>query len=172
MERPFEKEQKEMKLMDENDKILVKETKQVIEKENLNAKIIWHEKKGASTSEAQQSLGVTAADIAKTILFITKDNEPIMVIIMGDKRVDTKKLKKIIEKKVRIAKPDEVLRFSGHPVGGVTPLGSKQIPKLVDKSVYQMKTVFSSAGSPYASLKITVDELLETTQGKVVDVAE
>ena len=158
--------------MDSNDKLLVRDTEEVIEEEKLNAEIIWHEKRGASTSEAEQSLGVTAADIAKTILFITKDKKPIMVIIMGDRRVDTKKLKKIVEKKVRIAKPDEVLQHTGHPVGGVTPLGCKDIPKFIDKSVLGMKTVFSSAGSPYASLKIDVDELLKTTQGKIIDVSE
>jgi prolyl-tRNA editing enzyme YbaK/EbsC (Cys-tRNA(Pro) deacylase) len=158
--------------MDSNDKLLVKDAEEIIERENLNAEIIWHEKRGASTSEAEQSLGVTAADIAKTILFITKDQKPIMVIIMGDKRVDTNKLKKIIEKKVRIAKPDEVLEHTRHPVGGVTPLSCKDIPKFIDKSVLGMKTVFSSAGSPYASLKIDVDELLKTTKGKIVDVSE
>ena len=82
------------------------------------------------------------------------------------------KLKKIVEKKVRIANPDEVLEHTGHPVGGVTPLGCKDIPKFIDKSVLGMKTVFSSAGSPYASLKIDVDELLKTTQGKIIDVSE
>lgn len=156
----------------ERNESLIKDAKAIIEKENLEAEIIWHEKRGASTSEAQKSLGVTAADIAKSLVFVKKDGSPVMVIIMGDRRVDTKKLKNIVESKVRIAKPDEVLRFTDHPVGGVTPLGCKEIEKLVDKSVLKKKLVFSSAGSPYASLKISVEELLKTTEGKVVDVSE
>jgi len=158
--------------MDDNNKLLVKEAKEIIERENLNAEIIWHEERGAKTSEAQQSLGVNASDIAKSIIFVTKNQEPVMVIIMGDKRIDTKKLKKIVGKKIRIAKPNEVLKFTGHPVGGVTPLSCKEIPKFIDKSVCEKEIVFSSAGSPYASLKITSEDLLKTTQGKIVDVAE
>jgi len=115
---------------------------------------------------------VDASDIAKSILFIAKDGSPHMVIILGHKRVDTNKLERIIGQKVRIAKPDEVLKHTDTRVGGVTPLGCQQVPKYIDKSLLEKEYVHSSAGSSYTTLLIKTKDLINYTKGKLVDVAE
>lgn len=156
----------------EADKERVARTQQIIDEHNLDAKVIWHDVRGATTADARASLGVDASDIAKSILFIAKDGSPHMVIILGHKRVDAKKLKALVGQKVRIAKPDEVLKHTDTEVGGVTPLSCNHVPKYLDKSLLEKEYVHSSAGSSYATLKIKTKDLIEYIKGNLVDVAE
>ncbi len=156
----------------EVDKERVARTQKIIDEHNLDAKVIWHDVRGATTADARASLGVDASDIAKSILFIAKDGSPHMVIILGHKRVDTKKLKALVGQKVRIARPEEVLKHTGTEIGGVTPLGCDHIPKHIDKSLLEKEYVHASAGSAYATLKIKTKDLIEYTKGHIVDVAE
>lgn len=160
------------KKVSEADKARVARTQKIIDEHRLDAKIIWHDVRGATTSDARASLGVGASDIAKSILFIAKDGSPHMVVILGHKRIDTGKLRKIVGQKVRIAKPDDVLEHTGMEVGGVNPLGCDNVPKYLDKSLLEKEYVHASAGSSYATLKIKTKDLIEYTRGKIVDVAE
>jgi len=156
----------------EEDRRRVARTQAVIDRLGIDAKVIWHDVRGATTADAYASLGVTAADIAKSILFIAKDGSPHMVIIAGDRRVDTKKLKRIVGKEVRIAKADEVLKHTGNEVGGVSPLGCDNVPKYVDKSILEKEWMHASAGSAYATLLIRTKDLIGCTKGSIVDVAK
>jgi prolyl-tRNA editing enzyme YbaK/EbsC (Cys-tRNA(Pro) deacylase) len=156
----------------EEDKQRVARTQAVIDRLGIDAKVIWHDVRGATTADAYASLGVTAADIAKSILFVAKDGSPHMVIIAGDRRVDTKKLKRIVGKEVRIAKADEVLKHTGNEVGGVSPLGCEAVPKYLDRSLLAKEWMHASAGSAYATLLIRTKDLIERTGGNVVDVSE
>ena len=156
----------------DKDKQRVAKTQKIVEDNGLNAKIIWHDVKGATSADATASLGVQISDIAKSILFIAKDSSPHMVIILGDRRVDVRKLKLIIGQKLRIAKTEEVLQHTGTEVGGVTPLGCDHIPKYIDQSLLKKERVHSSAGCSYATLLIKTKDLIDFTKGKLVDVAE
>lgn len=156
----------------EVDRRRVARTQSIVDGLGIDAKIIWHDVRGATTADAYASLGVTAADIAKSILFVAKDGTPRMVIIAGDRRVDAKKLKRIAGSEVRIARPDEVLKHTGTEVGGVSPLGCDAVPKYVDRSVLAKEWMHASAGSAYATLKILSKDLAGCAGGNVVDVAE
>jgi prolyl-tRNA editing enzyme YbaK/EbsC (Cys-tRNA(Pro) deacylase) len=154
------------------DKERVARTQKVIDANGMDAKIIWHDVEGATSADARASLGVDMSDIAKSILFIAKDGSPHMVIILGHKRVDTKKLKHLVDQKVRIAKPDEVIHHTTARVGGVSPLLCDQVPKYLDKSLLKKEYVHSSAGCSYATLLIKTKDLIEYTNGEMVDVSE
>lgn len=154
------------------DRQRVARTQSIIDEHGLDAKVIWHDVEGATTADAYASLGVEASDIAKSILFIAKDGSPHMVIILGHKRVDMKKLKQLVGQKVRIARPDEVLRHTTSRVGGVSPLLCDDVPKYLDNSLLEKEYVHSSAGSSYATLLIKTKDLIDLTKGKAVDVSE
>jgi len=157
----------------DEDKQRVAKTQKIVEENELDAKIIWHDVHGAKTSaDATASLGVHMSDIAKSILFIVKDGNPHMAIILGDRRVDVKKLKQIVGQKLRIANADEVLKHTGTEIGGVTPLGCDHIPKYIDHSLLKKEYIHSSGGCSYATLLIKTKDLIDFTKGKLVDVAE
>jgi prolyl-tRNA editing enzyme YbaK/EbsC (Cys-tRNA(Pro) deacylase) len=161
----------EMKML-EKDKEQVLCTRKIIDEYGLDAEIIYHDTRNATTAEACASLGVDASDIAKSILFIAKDGSPHLVVILGHKRVSIEKLKKILGQDVRIAKPDEVIKHTGTEVGAVTPIGCKNVTKHIDKTLLEKEYVYASAGSQFATLKIRTKDLIEYTKGNLVDVAE
>lgn len=124
------------------------------------------------TSElAAQALGVTAAQIAKTLVFVT-DEQPLLVVTCGDKKVDTKKLAKVLEtKKIKFADADLVLAATGFPPGGVSPVGLKEkLPLYLDKSLWDYETVYAAAGTANSALPISPDRLEAITGAKIVDV--
>ena len=150
----------------------VKEVKSYINKNGINAEIIMFEAEQAKTSaSAAEHLGCEVAQIAKSI--VLKAENPILVIISGDMRVDLKKLSEVIEQKAKLASPEYVLEEVGFIIGGVPPMGfDKPVRILMDKSVERFAEVFSSGGSRESILRISVDELKNATKCELVDVSK
>ena len=150
----------------------VKEVKSYIDKNGINAEIIMFEAEQAKTSaSAAEHLGCEVAQIAKSI--VVKAENPILVIISGDVRVDLKKLSEVIEEKAKLASPEYVLEEVGFIIGGVPPMGfDKPVRILMDKSVERFTDVFSSGGSRESILRISVDELKNATKCELVDVSK
>ena len=150
----------------------VKEVKSYINKNGINAEIIMFEAEQAKTSaSAAEHLGCEVAQIAKSI--VLKAENPILVIISGDMRVDLKKLSEVIEQKAKLASPEYVLEEIGFIIGGVPPMGfDKPVRILMDKSVERFAEVFSSGGSRESILRISVDDLKNATKCELVDVSK
>ena len=150
----------------------VKEVKSYINKNGINAEIIMFEAEQAKTSaSAAEHLGCEVAQIAKSI--VLKAENPILVIISGDVRVDLKKLSEVIEEKAKLASPEYVLEEIGFIIGGVPPMGfDKPVRILMDKSVERFAEVFSSGGSRESILRISVDDLKNATKCELVDVSK
>ena len=150
----------------------VKEVKSYIEKNGVDAEIILFEAEQAKTSaSAAEHLGCEVAQIAKSI--VLKAENPILVILSGDMRVDLKKLSEIIREKAKLASPEYVLEEVGFIIGGVPPMGfDRSVQVLMDKSVERFSEVFSSGGSRESILRIKVDELKNATKCKLVDVSK
>ena len=150
----------------------VKEVKSYIDKNGINAEIIMFEAEQAKTSaSAAEHLGCEVAQIAKSI--VLKAENPILVIISGDMRVDLKNLSEVIEQKAKLASPEYVLEEIGFIIGGVPPMGfDKPVRILMDKSVERFAEVFSSGGSRESILRISVGDLKNATKCELVDVSK
>ena len=150
----------------------VKEVKSYIDKNKGDAEIIMFEAEQAKTSaSAAEHLGCEVAQIAKSI--VLKAENPFLVILSGDMRVDLKKLSEVIGEKAKLASPEYVLEEVGFIIGGVPPMGfDRLVQVLMDKSVERFSEVFSSGGSRESILRIKVDELKNATKCELVDVAK
>ena len=124
-----------------------------------------------TSASAAEHLGCEVAQIAKSI--VLKAENPILVILSGDMRVDLKKLSEVIGEKAKLASPEYVLEEVGFIIGGVPPMGfDKPVRILMDKSVERFTEVFSSGGSRESILRISVDELKNATKCELVDVSK
>lgn len=124
------------------------------------------------TSElAAQALGVTPAQIAKTLVFLA-DAQPLLVVTCGDKKIDTKKLARAMGvKKIRFADAQTVLEATGFPPGGVSPIGLvSNVPLFLDQSLWDFTIVYAAAGTANSALPVSPDRLCEITGAKVIDV--
>ena len=150
----------------------VKEVKSYIDNNGINAEIIMFEAEQAKTSaSAAEHLGCEVAQIAKSI--VLKAENPILVILSGDMRVDLKKLSEVIGEKAKLASPEYVLEEVGFIIGGVPPMGfDRLVQVLMDKSIERFSEVFSSGGSRESILRIKVDELKNATKCELVDVSK
>ena len=150
----------------------VKEVKSYIDKNKIDGEIIMFEAEQAKTSaSAAEHLGCEVAQIAKSI--VLKAENPILVILSGDMRVDLKKLSEVIGEKAKLASPEYVLEEVGFIIGGVPPMGfDKPVRILMDKSVERFTEVFSSGGSRESILRISVDDLKNATKCELVDVSK
>jgi prolyl-tRNA editing enzyme YbaK/EbsC (Cys-tRNA(Pro) deacylase) len=104
--------------------------------------------------------------------FGLKDNE-ILVVTKGDARIDNRKFKDCFHEKASMLHPEEVLKITGHPVGGGCPFGLKNPMDIyLDISMKEFEYVYPAAGSTNSAVKITPDKLQEVTGGIWVDVCK
>jgi prolyl-tRNA editing enzyme YbaK/EbsC (Cys-tRNA(Pro) deacylase) len=90
--------------------------------------------------------------------------------------VDVKQLRATLglsKRRLRIARPAEVLAHTGFEVGGVPPVGhSRPLRTLIDKTLGRYDTVWAAAGSGHAVFPIAYEQLVTITCGEVMDLAQ
>ena len=121
---------------------------------------------------AAAKIGVSAGQIAKSMLFKGKNEEYFLVVCAGDKKVKSTKLKKIVGTKTRMASPDETLEQTGYPPGGVCPFDISDVRIFIDKSLEAYETVYPAAGTAASGVPITFDQLMRVSAGEICDVTD
>jgi len=141
--------------------------------QSFDAKLnpIHFEESTSTVEEAAEALGVESAQIAKSILFRSKDNRFALVVTAGDVRVNQKKLREFLGSKPKMASPEEVEDITGYHVGGVCPFAlKKEIPILLDESMQRFEVVYTAAGTASSALPITFNKLKKITGGCPISV--
>ena len=125
-----------------------------------------------TAEEAAASLGVEVGRIAKTLVFAV-DNRPVVVVVSGADRVDTKALAAHTgSTTAKRADVDTVRAATGYPIGGVSPIGIPAgVPVVVDRGLAAFDEVWVAAGTPYAVFPVTYDELVRITAATPGDVS-
>ncbi len=126
------------------------------------------------TSElAAQALGVTPAQIAKTLCFLA-DGRPVLLTTCGDRRTDVKALaRELGVRKIKFADAETVQNETGFPPGGVSPVGILPgVPLYLDRSLWDFDIVYAAAGTANSALPVSPDRLREITGATVIDVCK
>ncbi len=117
---------------------------------------------------AAAALGVTAAQIIKSLLFIVRD-APVL-IASGDAIVDRRVLAErngVGKKQVKLADAATVLALTGYPVGGVPPFGHRErVPALLDAAIRGWAVIYGGGGDDRTLLRVTPHELARVTAGE------
>jgi prolyl-tRNA editing enzyme YbaK/EbsC (Cys-tRNA(Pro) deacylase) len=120
---------------------------------------------------AAAALGVTAAQIIKSLLFVVRD-APVLVIASGDVTVDRRVLAEragVGRKQVKLADATTVLALTGYLVGGVPPFGHRErVPVLLDAAIRTWGVIYGGGGDDRTLLRVTPDELARATGGEWV----
>jgi len=135
----------------------------------MGLKVIDLDKDTATAELAARALGVEVGQIAKSLLFRVGE-EYVMVVAAGDVKIKAGKLKAVAGGKARLATPEEVLKVTGYPVGGVCPFAlANPVRILLDTSLGKYHVVYAAAGTPHSALPVTLDQLAAITGGEIVD---
>jgi prolyl-tRNA editing enzyme YbaK/EbsC (Cys-tRNA(Pro) deacylase) len=124
-----------------------------------------------TAAAAAAHLGCEVGAIANSLIF-SADGEPLLVLTSGAHRVDTGKVAALVgAAKVKRADPDFVRAATGHPIGGVAPVGHpRPVRTLVDRWLAGHDVVWAAAGHPYTIFPTSYDELVRITGGTPADV--
>ena len=132
--------------------------------------ILIHSGLTATVAQAAAAHGVPQAAIAKT-LSLAAGGRPFLLVTGGLARLDNKKAKAEFGGKVSMLGPEEVLRLTGHPVGGVCPFGlATPLQVFCDVSLRAFAEVVPAAGGTTSALRISPDRLAALAKAKWVDV--
>lgn len=133
--------------------------KQHLEKLNLESRIIEFNESTATVALAALALGVTEGEIAKSLSFIVNDN-PILVVVAGDKKIDNHKYKEEFKVKAKMISFDQVEEYIGHKSGGVCPFGiNNNVRVYLDLSLKKYEYVYPACGTSNTAVKLLINEL-------------
>ena len=140
----------------------------------LEIEMTFFEESTATSQQAADQIGCELAQIVKSIAFFV-DGSPLLVLASGDGMVDDKKLAvrfDVGRKKIKIAKPDQLIEVWGYPPGGVPPFGHRtsDIQILVDDALQRYEQVYAAGGAHNAIFGIRLTQLVEKTGGTFADV--
>ncbi|WP_075183085.1 YbaK/EbsC family protein [Pantoea sp. 1.19] len=126
----------------------------------------------ATVALAARAHHVSPGQIAKTLSLKVKDRV-ILIVTRGDARLDNVKLKKMLGTKARMLSTDEVVNWTGHPVGGVCPFGLETpLQVYCDVSLKSFDEVLPAAGSIRSAVRISPEQMATLTAAKWVDVCQ
>jgi prolyl-tRNA editing enzyme YbaK/EbsC (Cys-tRNA(Pro) deacylase) len=115
---------------------------------------------------AAAALDVEVGQIVKSLIFL-RDDEPVLVLCAGDRRVDAKRLGLVP------APAERVRAVTGFSIGGVPPLGHEvELTTTIDESLRRFEIVWAAAGTPHDVFAVNTEALIGAIPGAdVVDVA-
>lgn len=126
----------------------------VLDKHGVKYEIFEHEPVYTS-EDAARVRGENPKIGAKSLLFIA-DGEPVLLVLPGDRRVDSTIFKKNFSiKDLRLATPKEVMKFTAVPIGAVPPFGSvMDLKTFCDRSLLVNEEIVFNAGEHTVSIKM------------------
>jgi Cys-tRNA(Pro) deacylase len=100
------------------------------------------------TSESSRQLGVDEHAVVKTLVMQDEAQQPLIVLMHGDRTVSLKELARQIPcKKVEPCKPEVAQRHSGYQVGGTSPFGvRKAMPVFVEATILELPRICINGG--------------------------
>jgi len=136
------------------------------------ARIMVTDEAAHSAAEAARVLACDVAQIAKSIIFRSKDSDRVVLVVTsGANRVNEKRVVEEIGEKIGKADADFVKQRTGFSIGGVSPLGHLTEPiTLLDADLMKFDLVFPAAGHPNTMFRIAPDELARLTGAKICPV--
>ena len=126
-----------------------------------------------TSQEAADALGVTVAQIAKSVVFRrpAADGQPeaaVLVVTSGDRRVDEKRVAAQVGALAR-ADAAFVKARTGFSIGGVAPLAHVEPPLiLIDRELFRFDEIWAAAGHPNGVFKLAPADLVRLTGGAPV----
>ncbi|MHA1994086.1 MAG: aminoacyl-tRNA deacylase [Candidatus Hodarchaeales archaeon] len=137
----------------------------------LKATIISVDASTRTVEETCKELRCKREEIVKTIVVVDSSKMYYLIILQGNRRIKTSKLKKLLlVRDITLAAPKKVKKQTGYYVGDVPPI-SLQLPTILDELVLNQQIVYGGGGDTGKNVCISVEELIECTHPLIADVS-
>ncbi|MFZ3453184.1 aminoacyl-tRNA deacylase [Arthrobacter sp. 7Tela_A1] len=127
----------------------------------------------ASLPEAAAALGISPADIVKSLVVRRRAGDYLFALVPGDEQISWPKLRAAAGANKLVLPPaDEAFEATGYLRGTITPLGSTVAWPVFAAPGIRGRRVSMGAGEHGASLFVNGDELLAALDAEVLDITE
>lgn len=135
--------------------------KEYFEHFGLGERVVVREHIGDTVEHAAQAIGCEPAHIAKTMSFYA-DEQPILIVMAGDAKVDNKKYKACFHQKAVMIPGSQVEEEIGHIPGAVCPFAvNKNVSVYLDVSLKRFDIIYTAGGSLNSTVQLTLEELVK-----------
>jgi Cys-tRNA(Pro) deacylase len=117
-------------------------------------------------------VGCEVGQIVKSLVFVA-DGRPVLALVAGDRRGDTKAIAHLVEaRSVHFADAETVRASTGYAIGGVSPYDlPEDLTVLIDESLERFETVYTAAGTPSSMVRLPRETLLRIVHGQVARIS-
>jgi prolyl-tRNA editing enzyme YbaK/EbsC (Cys-tRNA(Pro) deacylase) len=143
-----------------------------LSEKGLQVKVVELPATTRTAQDAAQAIGCEVAQIAKSLIFRTKQSHrAILVLASGPNRVNEKTIAQQVGEEIVKADADFTREVTGFAIGGIPPLGHKQkIETYIDEDLLQHKEIWAAAGTPNAVFNLESAMLEKLTGGRVISI--
>jgi len=126
-----------------------------------------------TSEQAARVRGLSLDSGAKSLL-LKADNDFILVVLPGSRKINSKKLKtKLAVKNLRFAAPEDVKLQMHCEIGACYPLGSiAKLVTYVDKSLFDQTSISFNPGVHTKSIKMSLKDYLNIENPKEINVSQ
>jgi prolyl-tRNA editing enzyme YbaK/EbsC (Cys-tRNA(Pro) deacylase) len=126
-----------------------------------------------TAADAARAVGCRVDQIAKSLVFRLRDSgRPLLVVTSGAHRVDEAKVAALVGEPLERADAAFVRAETGFAIGGVAPIGhARPLMTLIDAHLLAFEEIWAAAGHPNTVFRLTPDELVTMTGGRVATVS-
>jgi len=142
-------------------------------KQGLECTVVELSSSTRTAQEAAVAIGCDVAQIVKSLIFKTKQtHKPVLILASGPNRVNEQVIESYIGEKLSKADADFTREVTGFAIGGIPPIGHKQIIDLIfiDQDLLKFDSVWAAAGTPNAVFNLQGSALVEMTKGTVISI--
>jgi Ala-tRNA(Pro) deacylase len=133
----------------------------IFKENNVTYQLYEHEPVYTS-QEAAKIRGVELKTGCKSMVLKTKDGKFVLANVAANKKIDLKKLERMLDRKLSFASKEEVLQITNCESGSVPPFGKLfGLPTFLDESVLENDFVNFNIGMLTRSVKISKQDLLK-----------
>src|SRR5512136_254769 len=139
----------------------------IFKENSVNYQLYEHEPVYTS-QQAERVRGVELKTGCKSMVLKTKDGNFMLANVAADRKIDLKRLEKIVNARLSFATAEEVLRVTNCESGSVPPFGKLfGLPTFLDESVLENDFVNFNIGMLTKSVKISKQDLLRMMDATV-----
>jgi Cys-tRNA(Pro) deacylase len=126
-----------------------------------------------SLEEAAELLGITPADIVKSLVVKRHDGTFLFAEVPGDRQISWAKLRAVVGvNKLQLPHASVALEATGYERGTITPLGSTTAwPVFVDERIVGRRITMGAGEHGYSAF-LAADDLIRGLEATVADISE
>ena len=130
-----------------------------------------YQDKGGTAVSARE-LGVDEHCVIKTLIMEDERQQPLIVLMHGDRQVSTKELARVLGvKSIAPCAPTVADKHSGYQVGGTSPFGTrKAMPVYVEETILALAKIYINGGKRGFLIGIDPQELMRVLKPTAVKV--